>query len=250
MLAVTHRLLQRSEWRELADYASPALFDVVSPRALAGTASGFVRAQLDVAGARRAHAERARALQVHGVPVVLAATVDGRLPASAEDRRTRGEALLRLYFHQLLVGPVALLDLGPSRFSGVAPVAWSPSWARHAWSKSFRTAVHDLYAGFYGDDGARFDAALAALGLTPARAVFLDHFGGDATAVRFSAVHFRQTFHGAFVACRDGGTQIHPDFLPMGLMLASLYAHLEPLDVPLDVQAAWHDMAASAPFDA
>ncbi len=246
MLGVTHRFLQGSEWRELADYASPALFDVVSPRALASTASGLLRAQLDAAGARRAQSDRARALQAHGVPVVLSATVDGRLPVSVEDRRLRGEALLRLYFHQLLVGPVALLDLGPSRFAGVAPVAWSPSWVRHAWSASFRTAVHDLYAGFYGDDGARFDAALGALGLTPARTVFLAHFGGDPTAARFSASHFRATFHGAFVACRDAGTQIHPDFLPMGLMLASLYAHLEPLDLPLDVQAAWRDVAAAA----
>jgi hypothetical protein len=187
---------------------------------------------------------------MHGLPVFLAAAVDGRLPTPFADRRTRGDVLLRLYFHQLLVGPVALLDLGPHRFSGVSPLAWSPSWARHTWSGSFRSAVHNLYAGFYGDDRARFDAALAALGLTPARAAFLDHFGGDPTSVRFSALHFRGTFHGAFVACRDAGTQIHPDFLPMGMMLSSLYAHLEALDVPLDVQAAWRDVEASAESDA
>lgn len=246
MFSFTRRILRGIEWREFADYASPALFDVIAPSALATTATSLMRAQVDLAGARQTHTLRAQLLAAHGLPVVIAASVDGRLPTTVEDRRARGDVLLRLYFHQLLFGPVALLDLGPSRFSGVAPVAWCPTWARHTWSDTFRAAVHGLYAGFYGDDDDRFDAALAALGLTPAREVFLAHFGGDQTAVRFSAVHFRQTFHAAFVACRDADSQIHPDFVPMGLMLASLYAHLEPLDVPLDVRAAWRDVASAA----
>jgi hypothetical protein len=246
MLTVTHRILQGFEWREFADYVSPALFDVVAPKAFANTATSFLRAQVDLGGARKAHALRGLLLQAHDLPVVLAESADGRLPTTVDDRRARGDVLLRLYFHQLLVGPVALLDLGPSRFSGVDPVAWAPTWARHAWTEEFRSAVHDLYAGFYGENDARFDAALAVLGLTPARAVFLAHFGGDQTAVRFSGVHFRQTFHAAFVACRNAGSRIHPDFLPMGLMLASLYAHLEALDVPLDVRAAWRDVASAA----
>lgn len=246
MLSVTHRILQGFQWREFSDYVSPAVFDVVSPRALTSTATSLVRAQVDLSGARQARAHRGMLLEAHALPVVLAGSVDGRLPTSADLRRARGDALLRLYFHQLLVGPVAFLDLGPGRFTGAAPVGWSPSWARHAWSEDFRPAVYDLYAGFYGDDGTRFDAALTTLGLTPARAVFLDHFGADQAGVRFSVAHFRQTFHAAFVACRDAGTRIHPDFLPMGLMLASLYAHLEALDVALDVRTAWRDVAASA----
>lgn len=250
MLGVTHRILQGFQWREIADYASPTLFDVVSPHAFASTARSMLRAQVDLAGARRAHAVRGLSLEAHDLPVVLAESVDGRLPTAVADRRARGDALLRLYFHQLLVGPVALLDLGPSRFSGVDPVVWSPTWARHEWSNEFRVAVHDLYAGFYGGDDRRFDAALETLGLTPARLVFLAHFGGDQTAVRFSAAHFRHTFHAAFVACREAGTRVHPDFLPMGLMLASLYAHLEALDVALDVSAAWRDVSAPAPMAA
>lgn len=243
MLSVTHRIFQGFEWREFADYVSPTIFDVVSPRALAGTASALLRAQVDLAGARRAQELRGMLLASHALPVVMADAVDGQLPTTEAERRARGDTILRLYFHQLLVGAVALLDLGPSRFSGVDPVRWSPTWARHAWSTEFRVAVRDLYAGFYGGDEARFDVALAALGLTPAREVFLGHFGGDQTAVRFSGLHFRQTFHAAFAACRAAGSRIHPDFVPMGLMLASMYAHLEALDVPLDVRAAWRDVA-------
>jgi hypothetical protein len=244
LFSFTRRILSGLQWREVTDFASPALFDVVSSKALATTATALLRAQGDVAGSRRANAERGRLLTACGLPVLLAESVDGQLPTTLEGRVTRGELLLRLYFHQLLVGTEALLDLGPSRFSGVNPVIWSPSWARYSWSDPFRLAVRDLYAGFYGADDARFDEALATLGLTPARAVFVAHFGGEQTAVRFSVAHFRQTFHAAFVACRDAGTQIHPDFVPMGLMLASLYAHLEPLDVRLDVRAAWRDSAS------
>jgi len=236
-------LLKGLAWKEFSDYVTPAVFDVVSPKALASTATSFLRAQVDPGGARRARADRAVALETHGLPVVLVDAVDGRLPASEAERQRRGDTMLRLYFHQLLVGSVALLDLGPSRFDGGDPVRWAPTWARHTWSPEFQGAVRDLYAGFYGGDEARFDRALEVLGLRPARGVFLGHFGGDQSAVRFSLPHFRTTFHAAFVACRDGKTQIHVDFLPMGLMLASLYAHLEALDVPLDVRAAWTDVS-------
>ncbi len=248
MFSVTQHMLRGVEWREFSDYMSPALFDVVSPKALANTAGSFLRAQVDSAGAEQARQQREKLLKAHQLPVVIARSVDGRLPATEDERRARGNALLRLYFHQLIAGSEALLDLGPRHFSGVNPVAWSPSRARHSWSRSFQEAIYDLYGGFYDDNDARFDRALGALGLRPARAVFLAHFGGDTTAVRFAQAHFRETFHAAFVACRNGGSQIHPDFLPMGLMLASLYAHLEPLDLPLDVRAAWR--AASSPIAA
>jgi len=71
------------------------------------------------------------------------------------------------------------------------------------------SATHRILRGveWRGDDDARFDAALASLGLTPARAVFLSHFGG--------------------------------------MMLASLYTHLEALDQPLDVRAAWREVSTS-----
>jgi hypothetical protein len=236
-------LLKGLAWREFADYVTPAVFDVVSPRALASTATSFLRAQVDAGGASRARAERALALRAHGLPVVLVDAVDGQLPTGEAERRRRGDTMLRLYFHQLLVGSVALLDLGPGRFGG-DPLGWSPTWARHTWSPEFQGAIRDLYAGFYGGDPVRFDHALDLLGLRPAREVFLGHFGGDQRAVRFSLPHFRTTFHAAFVACRDGKTQIHVDFLPMGLMLASLYAHLEALNVPLDVRAAWLDVSS------
>ncbi|MBM4394047.1 MAG: hypothetical protein FJ090_23210 [Deltaproteobacteria bacterium] len=232
-------------WRELTDFVSPAVFDVVQPKSVAAAASALFRAQMDSAGTERAQAERARHLQEHRLPVVVGGPVDGRVPTVEADRRTRGETLLRLYFHQLLVGPVALLDLGPSRFSGVAPVRWAPTAARHTWTPAFRSAVRDLYGGFYGGDDRSFDRTLEVLGLRPARSIFLAHFGGDQTAVRFESAHFRTTFHAAFVACRDARVQIHPDFLPMGLMLASLYAHLEQLEVPLDVRAAWGEVSTS-----
>ena len=90
------------------------------------------------------------------------------------------------------------------------------------------------------DDDAAFRKALAALHLDAAADLFLDHFGaGEQTAVRFEMAHFTRSFHAVFVRCRERGVQLHPNFVPLGVYLAALYEHLEGLDVPLDVRAAF-----------
>jgi hypothetical protein len=47
------------------------------------------------------------------------------------------------------------------------------------------------------------------------------------------------TFHQVFVLCRDAKQSLHPDFLPLGLYLATLYDHLERLGAAVDVLAAF-----------
>ena len=251
MASFTRSLLRGAEWRDLMDYLSPALFDVIAPASVAGFTSALLAGRMDLGAASRDRMERAATLSARGVPVVVTARSISSMDASAASaaqRQARGEAILRLYFHQIVEGGAALLDLRPERFGAApSPARWRPGWLRHRWRSDFLPALRGLYAGFYDDAPERFDASLETLGIAPARQIFLDHFGGDATAVVFEAAHFRDTFHDAFVACRDAGARLHPDFLPLGLYLASLYAHLEPLAVPLDVRAAWQDVQVARP---
>jgi hypothetical protein len=48
-----------------------------------------------------------------------------------------------------------------------------------------------------------------------------------------------------FIRCRDSKTPLHPDFVTLGVMLATLYDHLETLGGVYDVQSAYQ--AANAP---
>ena len=97
-----------------------------------------------------------------------------------------------------------------------------------------------LYRGFYAGADEEFHAGLDALGLEPAADLFLRHFGeGDQTAVEFEMAQFTKSFHDVFVRCRDHGVRLHRNFVPLGVHLAALYEHLEPLRVPLDVRSAF-----------
>ena len=152
--------------------------------------------------------------------------------------------MLQLYFHQIYTQPTAFLDLRPECFAATAAhTTWSPGWLRVTWDPTFIDAIQRLYRGFYTDEPAMFDAALSDLSLEPARDTFIRHFGGgDQRSVRFERAHFHQTFHHAFQACAQQEGRLHQNFISLGLMLGCLYAHLEPLDLALDVRAA-HDAA-------
>ena len=54
----------------------------------------------------------------------------------------------------------------------------------------------------------------------------------------FEVNAFVASFHAIFVRCKERGIELHPNFLPLGLNLATLYATLEALRGPFDVRAA------------
>jgi hypothetical protein len=161
-----------------------------------------------------------------------------------EARATR---VVALYFHQILHGDTTLLDLRHQAFSTRHPLTWRPaSWIAE-WEPSFIEALRQVYVGFYRDDPSGFRAGLKALNLSHAEDVFRQHFGDGQRAVRFEVKHFVSTFHQVFVRSRDARTTLHPDFLLLGLYLASLYDHLERLGVPVDVAAAFEHASQLEP---
>ena len=159
------------------------------------------------------------------------------LPALDDDDERRGRPTVHIAFGEpaaILVGDALLTEA----FSVLAQAPILPALRIDA--------IQRLYRGFYGDDTAMFNDALSDLALEPARDTFIRHFGdGDQRSVRFEQAHFHQTFHQAFKSCAEDGGQLHQNFISLGLMLGCLYAHLEPLDMALDVRAA-HDAALAS----
>lgn len=238
------RQLAGTEWRQLRDYVSPSFFEVLPPRALAGQVRELVKNASDSRGFSQLREEIEERLAARDI-VVRLAEGDGPAPGRAADteaeRQVLGQRVLEIYFGQLFAADAAILDLRAGRFEleGSVP-RWRPRPVYVRWEPGFLEAIRSLYQGFYDGDDARYDGALEALGITPAREVFRQHFGdGDQACVRFEARVFHETFHEAFVRCRDAGVSLHRNFLTLGIYLACLYDQLEALDLAFDVRGAF-----------
>jgi hypothetical protein len=164
--------------------------------------------------------------------------LDGKLSAAA-DKKHLGETVLALYFHQLGTVQPTLLDLSARRFTQRdGHLVWSAGAGHVRWDEGFRIGLYDAYRALYS--GGDVAAALAALSLSSAADVFATHMGGgDGRAVIFSVDGFVASFHAIFVHCRDHEIALHPNFLPLGLYLATMVDTLEKLGEALDVGAAF-----------
>ena len=238
--------IRSAEWSHLRDYVSGAFFDVLPAATLAAEVGRLSRNTT-----RRRHFDARTALlaaQWSGLKPsielqasVFGASLAARPPASGPERAAAGHATLVAFFRVVLEGGDLLMDLRPTRLSWHDGVLfWAPSRLWTTWSDEFGTGVAELYRGFYGDDPARFDAALRVLGLAPAGDVMRRHFGGDdQRAVSFDIATFHSTFHDVFVSCRDAGHRLDRGFVGLGLILACLYETLEGLGGTFDVRAAF-----------
>jgi hypothetical protein len=239
------RLLEGTSWQTLLSYVSPAFFQLVSPRDMSRTAYRLVRNWFDEQTFRDVVQQRASSIEPLGCGLSIVGLPRGRrnqrpfhseaLPPGGSDPRCRtGDKALILFFNQIYSEGPVLLDLRRSHFfcehsaieSNKRFVA-TPLYS--TWSPSFRSALRDLYAAFYG--GASHDvylAALASLGIEPVADTFERAFGGERrTKARFQLSDFRSTFHEVFLHCLDARKTLQPDFLTLGIAIATLYDHLE-----------------------
>lgn len=257
------KLLSGGEFGQWASFVTPAFFDVMPTKALWQRFKELVRATRDRELYARVVRERQELLARSSLSVKLAGpdADAGRDPSDAGpatsnpasggpaiSAEARAARVVALYFHQILYGDTTLLDLRQTSFSGQHPFVWRPSPWLARWEPGFSAALRQIYAGFYRDDDAEFRAGLRALNLQHCEDVFRQHFGGGQGSVRFEVKHFVSTFHQVFLRCRDAHTRLHPDFLLLGLYLATLYDHLERLDVSVDVAAAFAHAALLAPL--
>jgi hypothetical protein len=246
------QILRNTEWHELSDFVSPALLKVMPASAAWQVARTLRKNKQDRPLRQDATEQRRQCLLEARLPIAL-------VPPPPHSARTRSllpaqsaQHLVELYFHQLFAGSITLLDLRPRAFSrppGAADAAantesgdtldWHPAPWLWRWDAAFLGALRKIYRGFYTDDQAQFREGLQQLSLEHAEPIFREHFGGDQAHVQFRTKDFVSTFHHVFQVCRDHGVCLAPNFLPLGLYLATLYEHLEALGVPVDVRAAF-----------
>jgi hypothetical protein len=235
------KILASGQLGKLASFVTPAFFDVMPAKALWSRARKLLAGTRDHEAFRHAVAERSASL-ARVLPEVQ--LVDGKARnqavAPAGDNEARASRVVELFFHQLFYGRITLLDLRAQSFSPDGDrLRWHPaSWVAE-FTADFIGPLRDIYRGFYTRDDAKFREGLQALSLQSCEDLFRKHFGGDQEKVTFRTVDFVETFHQVFQRCKQQGTALHPDFLPLGIYLAALYDHLEDLAVAVDVSAAF-----------
>lgn len=246
-MVLLRQLVRGTDFRDFADFVSPAFFDVMPATKLAATATTLVRDYGRKSAFEEAVRHRRRALAPVALTVDVDASAQDWTQSEAEGRIAVGQSVLEIYFRQLMDpdGPT-LLNLGQSRFALVdgQPV-WRPTRGHYRWPEAFRKALSNVYRTFYGGSGEQLAQALEPLNLAPAADIFGAHFGdGDQRAVRFDMKHFVRSFHGVFVCCKENGLRLDPAFLPLGLYLATMYETLQAVGLPLDVRAAYERATA------
>ncbi len=235
------KILASGQLGKLASFVSPAFFDVMPAKALWSRGRALLAGTRNHEAFRHAVAERSNELSARLPPVTLVAD---RKSASAGPHTPmppdqRAGIVTELYFHQLFHGKTALIDLRAASFTAAGErLIWHPAAWQVDWAPEFIGALRDLYRGFYAKDDAVFQRGLRALSLEQSEDLFRKHFGSDGF-VAFRTVDFVDTFHQVFERCKKYGVALHPDFLPLGIYLASLYDHLEDLAVAVDVAAAF-----------
>ncbi len=237
---------QSSDWSMALDFLSPTFFEVVPTLGMTRVMGGLSRNYLN-----RSLLEETKKVWIKALP-----TIDGKLswnedstirPLAADaglDRQALGQTLLKLYFSSLLIPSGCFLDLRSDRFLLLgSKILWQPKPWIHSWSAEFREAMLAIYTGFYGDQPAVFRGGLKVLHLEHAESLFLNIFGeARSQAIVFRLAQFQSSFHQIFLSCRQHKTQLHPEFLPLGLLLFALYEHAEKLGIPLNPGQAFKDV--------
>jgi hypothetical protein len=247
-LSMLAYLLKTSDLATLFRFVSADFFKVVPVGDLLSLGTQLRRHADDHA----AFAASCTALYARLVAGELAVRVTGDKRsggAPGEGGARAATAALDLFFFQIFASETWLLDYRAGAFAVPEgdSVTWSPQALWWSPSPAFRDGTRELYAGFYTGDAARFDAALATLGLSAAKKPLEDHFGlGDQRAVRFELKTFQGTFAAVFEACRRAGTSIPPEFAVLGIMLLTLYENLEQHGLVFDVRAAFDRAFAAA----
>jgi hypothetical protein len=251
-MAFWRRLLAGSDWSHLLSVLSPSFFDVVSARDLSLRAAELARNWFDRDGYEANVARLAAELNATPIGIGIAASRPLRsvIPFRGEPlarvdcpRGLDGRVVLKFFFFQIARADTVFLDLRLSRFCSSesesnARFVPAPLWAR--WQPDFVAGIRQLYEGFYTERTELFAQATRALGVSAANEVFLRAFGGDnKRSSQYSLAAFRDIFHEVFIRCRDSQTAFHPDFVTLGIMLATLYDHLEELGGSYDVQSAY-----------
>ncbi len=243
MLKTLLHSMKSGDWAKALDFLSPSFFEVVPTLGMTRLMGQLSRNYLNrslTATTRQQWATLAPLLD----PSLSMTGTTKPSPGDAwsvRDPHSQGQALLKLYFAAVISPTAFFLDLRSEQFHvGAMSIEWQPKPWIHSWSADFQKAMQSIYQGFYEDRSDLFRQGLSELNLQHAEQLFLQIFGDVRDqAVLFRLDQFQTSFHQVFVSCRNNKTQIHPEFLPLGLLLFGLYEHAQRLGVPLHAKLAW-----------
>ncbi len=237
---------------DLVSLATPRFLNLLPARDVERELLALAKNRRDDTRRRAAFSARSDALVRAGLPIRLDAAAwraareaekMGSLSGLQLPPREVGAHVLRLYFHQLYDPHPTLLDLRSAVFAQRdGQLLWSGGSLFIEWDAAFLAGVRELYLGFYRKESGRFRRALVPLGLASAEDELWAHFGADPTNQTFDLGDFRRTFVSLLTRCREAGARLHPNFVPFGVYLTSLYEHLGACGGAHDVQAAFNDV--------
>jgi hypothetical protein len=232
------KLLKSADLRQLSSFVSPAFFNVLPARKIWSRGRALLISR-DSSEYRSAVVNRAHSLGEVPLAVALPGQPAGR-DDLGRDLHAHAARLVSVFFQQIYSDSPTLLDLRrDSARDRDGQLSWDPAPWVSRWSPEFLDALRGLYDGFYAPDDALLKQSLAALRIDLAEDLFRKHFGTHPERQSFAMKDFVNTFHQVFVRCRDAKRELHEDFLPLGVYLATLYDHLDGLAVEVDVPACY-----------
>ncbi|HTU63734.1 MAG TPA: hypothetical protein VMF89_34960 [Polyangiales bacterium] len=233
------KLIKSADLRQLSSFVSPAFFDVLPARKIWSRGRQIMTSKGNEAY-REALALRAGSLRALPLAVALPGHEAGVSDALGSDARAHATRLVTLYFEQIFSDSPTLLDLRPASAHDLdGQLRWQPAPWLCKWDAEFLAALRGLYRGFYAPDDALLTRSLVILGIEFAEDLFREHFGANPVAQRFVMKDFVSTFHQVFLRCRERRREMHEDFLPLGVYLATLYEHLDSYPIEVNVAACY-----------
>lgn len=169
-----------------------------------------------------------------------------KFDANQEINSEMARGILKLYFDQLNSSEGMVIDLRSKFFKYEEKLNWNPSNIWYKLDDNFRTALLDIYKGFYYQDDVLFSKGLKEIGLsenlTPEKTVELEslfkaHFGqGLNEPIKFELEKFQESFYHLFKFFVDNEVALSKDFLFVGIYLVTLYMSLEKYGKEIDVK--------------
>jgi hypothetical protein len=246
------KILGSGQLGKLASFVSPAFFDVMPARALWSRGKTLLADTRNTNKIRELVTERAQTLSTSMPSLRLNIPLHVDTPqasASGRDRTVdawRAAQVAELYFRQLFLDgrdgqpAPSFLDLRATSFTTDGKIlVWSPAPWIAEWSPEFIRPLRDIYRGFYQHDDALFRHGLTQLKLAHSEDLFREQFGAGQDSVEFHVRAFIDVFQRVFERCKKHKTNLHPDFLPLGIYLAALYDHLQELGIAVNVADAF-----------
>lgn len=174
----------------------------------------------------------------------LALQIGAGEPSQPASPRASGEAVLQLYFFQILSSTTWILDFRSTTLfdgaTGTGSIHWKPAQVYHRLDPSWVASVRSMYSGYYLGQMDLFDRSLEELGLASAREALLEHFGsGDQSSVTFELARFQKTFLTIFKDLARQKRTIRTEFIVLGLSLLALYENLETLGGSYNVRESF-----------